>query len=158
MQKMKEVTKAEIGAMGLVIFSVSIGLIIWWVKSYDDRWEIQGTWIAVMHESLGVPQSVQHDGVTTTITINNDEFTVRGPYRHDVVGKITLDPQRKAIDLRGCNNPQDYPLRKDEVDGGLYRLEGKRLVLCTAKPGGPRPKSLESTPENHCDLLVLERQ
>jgi len=29
MQKMKEVTKAEIGAMGLVIFSVSIGLIIW---------------------------------------------------------------------------------------------------------------------------------
>jgi len=146
------------GMMLLVIFLVGLGISVWWVKSSDDRWEIQGTWIAVMGEGSGVPQPVQHDSATTTMTISNDEFRLGGPYIHDVVGKITLDPQRKAIDLHGCNNPQDAPLRKDNIAAGLYRLDGKRLVLCLARPGDPRPKSLESTPENHCALLILERQ
>ncbi len=123
------------------------------MTSSDVRRVIQGEWIVIMVEVAGHPQPVPS---RATVVFKGDSFTATALGESPQTIRFALDPSRKAIDLYGTStNIDGQP--KDFVCAGIYRLEGTRLTLCSAQQTAPRPKLIESTDKNRCDLVVLER-
>ncbi len=112
----------------------------------DDRRDIQGTWVPLMVEESGKP--LRLDDVELKIVLDGDQARFIG-HESLKAARFSLDPERRAIDL--CPS-------EGGISAGNYRLEGKRLTICMAKPGAPRPRTFESVGEHGCELVLLERR
>ncbi len=125
------------------------------ITSSDDRRDIQGEWAVIMVEMEGRPRPVP-SAPTVFFVFKGDRVTITATGESPKSSRFALDPSRKAIDLYDTDTDiAGHP--KDIVSAGIYRLEGTHLTLCIAPPLTPRPKEIESTGKNRCDLLVLER-
>lgn len=79
-------------------------------------------------------------------------------------GLCTIDATKnpKTIDVRRTL-PQPYakgqkpPAPRSELLQGLYALDGKKLKVCIAESGQPRPKELSANAQDGRVLFVLER-
>ncbi len=112
----------------------------------DDRRDIQGTWVPLMVEESGKP--VRLDDAKLKIVFDGDQARFFG-HKGLKAARFSLDTERRAVDL--CPS-------EGGISAGIYRLEGKRLVICMAKPGAPRPRTFQSAGEHGCELVLLERR
>ena len=127
------------------------------ITSRDDRRDIQGEWVVIMAEMAGRPRTVRSGAKFVTFVFKGDRVTITatGESPRSSI-RFALDPSRKAIDMyETVTDIAGHP--EDSVSAGIYRLEGTHLTLCIATGSAPRPKEIESTDKNRCDLLVLER-
>jgi uncharacterized protein (TIGR03067 family) len=127
------------------------------ITSRDDRRDIQGEWVVIMGEQAGRHRPVLN---RVTFVFKADRVTVTGGLGEGPhgPGRFVLDPSRKAIDIYDTDTDiAGHPKDSVSVSAGIYRLEETHLTLCIATGSAPRPKEIESTDKNRCDLLVLER-
>ena len=126
------------------------------ITSSDDRRDIQGEWVVIMGEQAGRPRPVPN---RATFVFKGDSVNiVAGGLGDGRPGRFVLDPLSNANDIYATDTDiAGHPPELVSVSAGIYRLEGTHLTLCIATGSAPRPKEIESTDKNRCDLLVLER-
>ena len=83
----------------------------------------------------------------TTVTIDDDAVTVRHGDESEPPAPYTLDPAKKAIDLKLENEGRTMR--------GIYKVEGKTLTICLHPES--RPETFEANPGSGNLLMVFER-
>jgi uncharacterized protein (TIGR03067 family) len=68
--------------------------------------------------------------------------------------RIEIDPGKDPATIDVI--PEGGPARGKRVLG-IYELEGDRMTICMAAPGGPRPKRFEAGEGSRQNLMVLVR-
>jgi uncharacterized protein (TIGR03067 family) len=108
---------------------------------------LEGTWQVVSVEAMGEPTSafVGSKMIITkdTVTWYISDLHIR---RNELKTNSEVDP--KWLDQ--CKNGRQLEL-------GIYKFQGDRLVICSADAGHPRPPTFTTGKDNHRMLTVLKR-
>ncbi len=118
-------------------------------KAAADPARLQGAWRAVAVERFGRPVAVSQVESGDTAVFAGDRFTKRWnglSWTAEVVLRPGTSPP--ALDLR-------YP--GQGVTAVIYRVDGERLVMAFAKPGGPRPTAFTTTPDTEFTVATYAR-
>lgn len=114
----------------------------------------QGVWRSVSFRREGKETA---EAVVRSITreVEGDRVVWRRDGKSFSGSTIVLDPRSdpKTIDVHADGGPG-----RDKVVRGLYKLEGDRLILCTADPDQPRPNTFRADPGDHWTLMVFDRE
>jgi uncharacterized protein (TIGR03067 family) len=111
---------------------------------------LQGTWKVVAAEQDGDPLDRIVGG---TLTIKDNNFTIKTAGGTELKGDLTLDPAKapKHIDFAH----QDGPL-KDKTWQGIYELKDDALKLCYAEADSDKERPAEFKTLKKSRLLLLE--
>lgn len=63
-----------------------------------------------------------------------------------------------AVDEKASPKMVDFYDHKQPTIRGIYRIEGKQLILCTADPGLPRPTDFSTSPGSGRILTKTQRR
>jgi uncharacterized protein (TIGR03067 family) len=63
-----------------------------------------------------------------------------------------------AVDEKSSPKMIDFYDQKNPTIRGIYRIEGRQLVVCSADPGLPRPTDFSTTPGSGRILTKTERR
>jgi uncharacterized protein (TIGR03067 family) len=70
------------------------------------------------------------------------------------VGRLTIDATRRP---RGMDWRIDPRIKDGGLSLGIYKIEGARLTVCLAKPGGPRPADFTAPRGSNRELTIYDR-
>jgi uncharacterized protein (TIGR03067 family) len=134
---------AEKQPLGLVIWAVggavlgamSAGTMTRAWKRGQAGKKLRGTWRLVEEDGQDIGDG---DGEPRRLILNGPTYEERVGDRRDVRGSCWTDPlvEPPAISLTPKEGSDAGQPRQ-----GIYRLEGKNLIVCLAYPGHPRPKA-----------------
>jgi uncharacterized protein (TIGR03067 family) len=96
---------------------------------------LEGTWVTSETDSLDAKWIFKGDSLETSV--NGMEYK----------GKIKADKDAKpyaTLDIELTDGPDDA---KGKTAKAVYKLEGDKLVIAVAVPGGDRPKDFEPAPD-----------
>lgn len=112
--------------------------------------KLQGIWQCTKLISAGQEAPAEHVG-RVTFTFKGDQ--VINSISPNDPATIKLDPSKTPLTI-------DFIDKKNNIDMGIYVIEGDTLKFCMspAESGKPRPASFESTKENGAMLGVFTRQ
>lgn len=110
---------------------------------------IQGTWDVSRTEVNGKPIRALFP---IRVTFDGDKLLA-------TVGKRPPEP-KGTFKLDPGQNPKAYDVRTPEglEVPGIYVLEGDTLKVCLGTPGGDRPASFTTDPDDGRTLIVYRRQ
>ena len=114
--------------------------------------DLQGTWRVGFSPQHDGSFSFNGEGRLITYTFEAEkvikEFTVRLEFRY------FLDPTKepKQIDLEFYSSTEPAWIAK-----GIYKIEGKRLVICHARKNGARPTDFSEVADDGRTVLYLIR-
>jgi RNA polymerase sigma factor (sigma-70 family) len=152
-------TKAvKVGLAAAVLAAVGGGVVVGFrpTAAADDRQAkpdqelIRGAWVVTAAKKDG-QDAPGKDQIGQRFGFGNDMM------RFGVIGaKWKLDPSKdlKEIDLTVTVGPET---EKGKVIRGLYKLDGDKLTLHLAHPGGDRPAGFDNKAGENSTLLTLER-
>jgi uncharacterized protein (TIGR03067 family) len=119
-----------------------------------NRQQLQGTWKVVSWEEDGRP--VRPEAITgARLYFEEDSYTFfGGPQTYGGRFRLHSFAKPSAIDatLLGPDSKEEVTVQ------GVYRLEGKRLLLCWERGGGERPHEFTTAPGSRRLLIVAERR
>jgi uncharacterized protein (TIGR03067 family) len=117
--------------------------------------KLEGTWIAVSWE-WGGDLRADGAGLDLRYEIKGDEITSRGKGGGSFKMKITnFDPTAKpfpVMDLTRGDGPESQTI------SGIYKLEGDRLTICTARLPEGRPADFKTASGDRRLLRVFKRE
>jgi uncharacterized protein (TIGR03067 family) len=121
-----------------------------------DKERLEGTWKVIGGERDGMKLSDEDvKKLDVTVTIKGDRYSAKAN-GEDEDGKIKIDPTKKPKTL-------DFIIESGSDKGktqlAVYSLEGDKLTICIAAPGGEkRPTELKTAAGSDTSLYTLERQ
>jgi RNA polymerase sigma factor (sigma-70 family) len=118
------------------------------VLEKSDHEKLQGTWVAVSIERAGVKNNDPNLD-DYQFTFAGDRVTYRTKNRKSE-GPFRLDPARKPKQI-------NLELNQEVVTQAIYELDGNRLKMCWAKPGG-RPAEFDTTSDPFTILYDFEKK
>jgi uncharacterized protein (TIGR03067 family) len=119
-------------------------------KPRDDRELLQGTWIVTALEEDGAKKSAKE--IANYKLVVADDRCMLHMNMDTLDTTFTIDPNEKPKHLDMI--PQQGP-QKGTTWLGIYELDGDKLKICGADPGGDRPTGF-STKKGQM-LIVLKR-
>ncbi|QEH32562.1 hypothetical protein OJF2_10390 [Aquisphaera giovannonii] len=96
---------------------------------------LEGTWATAPTDALDAKWVIK--GETVEVTVNGMEYK----------GKLKVDEKAKpnsTLDIDLTEAPHDA---KGKTAKAIYKLEGEKLTVAVAVPGGDRPKEFETSPD-----------
>jgi uncharacterized protein (TIGR03067 family) len=102
---------------------------------------IQGTWVSPENSNLEAKWVFKGDKLTASVN------------GMDYEGKVKIDDKAKphpTLDIELTEGPEDA---KGKTAKAVYKLDGDKLIVCVAHPGGDRPKDFEPQPD---EVYVFE--
>ncbi|MBN9119471.1 MAG: TIGR03067 domain-containing protein [Planctomycetes bacterium] len=111
---------------------------------------LQGTWKVVAAEQDGDPLDRIVGG---TLTIKDNNFTIKTAGGTELKGDLTLDPAKAPKHINLVH--QDGPL-KDKTWQGIYELKGDTIKLCYAEADSEKDRPTEFKTLKKSRLLLIE--
>lgn len=104
----------------------------------DDLKKMEGAWKTLLHEANGKP--TPKDEVDKTA----GKLIVKGAKYKVYFGDTFVD--EGTITLNAAKTPREIDVKtsKDEVMKGIYKIEGDKMTVCFAQPGGERPAAFKT--------------
>jgi uncharacterized protein (TIGR03067 family) len=102
---------------------------------------IQGTWVTSENGNLEAKWVFK--GEKLVASVNGMDYE----------GKVKVDDKAKphaTLDIELTEGPEDA---KGKIAKAVYKLDGDKLIVCVAHPGGDRPKDFEPQPD---EVYVFE--
>jgi uncharacterized protein (TIGR03067 family) len=123
-------------------------------KEKRDKAALQGEWkvVRLVEEGQLAPADA---AAKAKIIFKEDTFLTQegdDPKPNEHHYRLNARKSPKEIDVVPSAGPH-----KDKVFLGIYRVDGDKLRICVAFPGGERPTKFESKPKSDAVLIVLER-
>jgi uncharacterized protein (TIGR03067 family) len=122
-------------------------------ENKKDLDRMQGDWAADRFTRDGTALE-DDDAQSFFRTVKGDRYTTFRFNRRAGSGKFTLDATRspRQIDLL-----PDPPFKGKPIPG-IYKIEGDKLTICYAAPGGKRPEAFASKEGSGITLMVWLRE
>ena len=118
-------------------------------KAKTDLDKFQGSWLGVEITYNG-DQASKEGAEKVKFTIKGDKWTVEQPDGIELQGTLKLDEKKKPKELDATTDDGKTIL-------GIYEVDGDKLKLCYAEPGGERAKEFSSKAGSGHTLAVYKR-
>jgi len=137
---------AAVGMMAALAAPLSIQ-----ARQEKEGAKLTGKWTVTAADKDG---KKFNDAKDKTVTITQDTITCQNKdNKTDMICKYTLDTASKPWRITLDCTEGEHKGKKLE---GIVLVDGKKAVLCFAKPGEKAPDNLTSTKEGQC-CFVLKR-
>ncbi len=138
--------RAVIAAVAATAFSTAL------FASARAESPLEGRWTGTSGEKDDIP-------VTLTVKGNSLLLEIRLPSGHafPIRGEFSLDAPAKppaTLEIRKMKGPDDEPIPDIK---GLVLVEGDTVKMCLSDPGGPRPATVDKTPDTGGSRMTLKR-
>jgi uncharacterized protein (TIGR03067 family) len=114
-------------------------------QATGDYKRLEGEWTVTYCERDGKPMSGRNGYV---FHFQNNRHWISGNRGYEWY----------AVDRKATPNMIDFYDHKLPTIRGIYRIEGRQLVVCSADPGLPRPTDFSTTPGSGRILTKTERR
>ena len=142
-------------ATGIISFFFCIGPILPAADTPQERQKLIGVWSGGVVEGDGSKEGSTRV-VVSELVITANRITAKdgrgaslgeGTYKLGEMGGL------KTIDATGTGGPT-----QSKSYAGIYKLEGDKLLWCSATPGKPRPTFFKSEPSNGFLMIVTRKK
>ena len=128
------------------------------VDHAEDLKKLEGTWIAVSWQ-WGDDLRTEDGGLDIRYEIKGDEVTSRNGGGGSFTMKITnFDPTAKPFPVMDLTRRARSDGPEGQTITGIYKLEGDRLTICTARLPEGRPDDFTTAPGDRRSLRIFRRE
>jgi uncharacterized protein (TIGR03067 family) len=118
-------------------------------KAKTDLDKFQGSWLGVEITYNG-EQAPKEAAEKIKLTVKGDKWTFEQVDGNELKGTLKLDEKKKPKELDATTDDGRTIL-------GIYEVDGDKLKLCYAEPGGERAKEFSSKAGSSHTLAVYKR-